>query len=152
MISNVTAELKDFDADITSEDESFKNTDIRFVAKAESIHSRNEQRDNHLRSEDFLHAEEHPEIIFEARNVDATKGSITGDLTIRGITKKVTVDVEFNGVVKGLDGNKVAGFTLDGKINRKEWGLNWNTALEAGGVLVGEEVRLQASVELHSEM
>lgn len=148
MISNVTAGLKDFDVKVDSADDTFKNVNIEFVAKAHSINTNNKQRDDHLRSEDFLHADVHPEITFIARGVDASTGKIAGDLTIRGVTKKTEIGVDFAGIYKDPYGNNKAGFSIDGKIKRSDFGLEWNAALEAGGVVVGDDVRLLAEIQL----
>jgi polyisoprenoid-binding protein YceI len=108
-------------------------------------------RDTHLKSADFLDAVNHPKITFTGTKVKDLGDSmyeLTGNLVIKDITKPVVLSVEFGGLVTDPWGNTKAGFTVSGKINRKDWGLNWNAALEAGGVLVGEEVRISCDIEL----
>ncbi len=110
-----------------------------------------QQRDDHLRSADFLEVEKYPTITFKSTRVepsgDGTTGKVTGDLTIRGVTRPVTLNVEFIGQTKDPWGGTRIGFTASTKINREEWGLNWNMALEAGGWLVGKDVTLNLDVE-----
>lgn len=148
MISTVTGRFTKFNLDVESEDETFENAKVSFVAETASIDTSNEQRDQHLKSGDFFEAEKFPEIKFESGAYSAKSGKLAGNLTIKGITKPIILDVEFAGTNKDPWGNEKAGFTLTGKINRKDWELNWNAALETGGVLVSEEVRIQAEIQL----
>ncbi len=148
MITTVTGAFDKFDVQVAAENEDFSDADISFTAETGSINTGSEQRDGHLKSADFFDAETFPELKFEATHYDATSGKLKGDLTIKGITNPVTLDVEFGGVGKDPWGNTKAGFTLSGKINRKDWELNWNAALEAGGVLVSEEVRILGEIQL----
>jgi len=152
MITNVTGKFHKFSAEVATEEEDFMQAAISFTAEIASVDTGNEQRDGHLRSADFFDAEKFPELKFVAtktENVD-NDGSyeLYGDLTIRDITKAVKLDVEFGGVAKDPWGNTKAGFTINGKINRKDFGLTWNAATEAGGVLVSDEVRLSCDVQL----
>ncbi len=154
MIATVTGTFNNFEAAVDSDGEDFTTARITFRADANSISTLNDQRDTHLKSADFFDTEKHPKIIFQSTSV--TKKSdenyeLNGDLTIRGITKPITLDAEFTGMVKDPWGNQKAGFVVKGKINRKDWGLNWNTALETGGVLVSDEVRINCEVELQKE-
>jgi len=116
-----------------------------------SINTGSADRDTHLKSPDFFDVDKYKEITFKSdkfAKVDDDTFVMTGDLTIKGISKKVSLDVEFGGLMTDPWGNEKAGFSLTGKINRKDWGLNWNAALETGGVLVGEEIRITADIEL----
>jgi polyisoprenoid-binding protein YceI len=154
MITTVTGYFREFGTNVTSMDNDFKKGNVEFWAKTASIDTNNEQRDNHLRSGDFFDSENHPEMTFKSTSVDQPEEDrykLHGDLTIRGITKPVTLDVEYGGMMKDPYGNDKAGFSLSGKINRKDWDLNWNAALESGGVLVSDEVRIFAEVQLQAE-
>lgn len=151
MIATVTGSFKAFQAEVTTEGEDFSTAQIAFSAETASVDTGNEQRDGHLRSGDFFDSEQFPTISFSGGKLSAEGGNeykLTGELSIRGVSHPVTLDAEFGGV--GVDpwGNTKAGFTLSGKINRKDWGLNWNAALEAGGVLVSEDVRLLGEIQL----
>lgn len=151
MITNVTGSFSSFDVNVATEEHDFTQANISFVAKTATIHTNNEQRDEHLKSEDFFNAESHPEITFVSTayaQVDAENATLTGDLTIKDVTKSVSLNVEFGGINKDPWGNTKAGFTLTGKINRNDFGLNWNSALEAGGVLVSEDVKISAEIQL----
>ena len=152
MVTNVRGTFKEFDASVYTTGEDFMSAEIDFWLNPASVDTGDEKRDAHLRSADFFDAENFKEINFTAdsyENVD-NDGSyeLYGNLTIKGITKQVKLDVEFGGVVKDPWGNHRAAFTINGKINRKDWGLNWNTALEAGGVLVSEGVSISCEVQL----
>ncbi|HNP17170.1 MAG TPA: YceI family protein [Fulvivirga sp.] len=148
MISNVKGEFKDFSAEIDGED-LFKSQ-IKLTADAASIYTKNEDRDNHLRSADFFDVEKHKNLTFEGMSYKQKQDDqykLKGMLTIKGISKEVELDVDYGGVVKDPYGNEKAGFSISGKINRKDWGLNWNAALEAGGVMVSNEVKINAEVQ-----
>ena len=152
MISNVKGTFKEFDASIYTTGEDFMTSEIDFWLNPASIDTGAADRDAHLKSADFFDVENHKQITFIGNTYEKVDndGSYTlyGDLTIKGITKQIKLDVEFGGVMKDPWGNEKAGFTINGKINRKDWGLNWNAALEAGGVLVGEEIKISCEVEL----
>jgi len=152
MITNVTGSFDIFTVSAKTEEEDFTRGKISFTADVNSISTGNEQRDGHLKSGDFFDAEKFPRIKFEATKATAidNDGSfdLYGDLTIRDITKNVKLSVEFGGVVKDPYGNTKAGFTINGKINRKDFGLTWNAVTEAGGVVVSEEVRIVAEIQL----
>ena len=125
---------------------------IQSVAQhqADSIDTRNTDRDNHLRSNDFLAMKEHPEITFrstEVEKLDQDHYRVTGDLTIRGITKSVPVDFEFTGIVVDPYGNQRVGFEGNATINRKDFGVSWNVALDGGGVMVSDKINLEFEVE-----
>ena len=152
MITNVTGSFNIFTASAQSEDEDFTKAKVSFTADVNSISTNNEQRDAHLKGADFFDAEKFPQLKFVAtksENVDSDGSyELYGDLTIRDVTKNVKLSVEFGGVVKDPWGNTKAGFTINGKINRKDFGLTWNAVTEAGGVMVSEEVRLSAEIQL----
>lgn len=145
MISNVNGIFKDFDAVIGFDEKSKKLTKLEGTVQVASIDTGIEKRDNHLRSDDFFAADKHPTMTFKMAKV--TDDAVTGDLTIRGITKTVSFDLDFGGVATDPWGNERMGFELSGKINRKEFGLTWNKALETGGVLVGDTVKMTIAVE-----
>eukprot|EP01003_Olkasia_polycarbonata_P006597 NODE_710_length_731_cov_173.297654_g644_i0.p1 GENE.NODE_710_length_731_cov_173.297654_g644_i0~~NODE_710_length_731_cov_173.297654_g644_i0.p1 ORF type:complete len:193 (-),score=28.54 NODE_710_length_731_cov_173.297654_g644_i0:98-676(-) len=149
MITNVKGEFKAYSADI---DFDYKTkTFNKFNAKIQtkSVDTGIEKRDNHLRSEDFFLAEKYPEITFNMKSykADGDEGVMTGDLTIRGITKEVKLEVEDLGVIKDFQGNNRVGFSLKGKINRMDYDLKWNKALEFGGFAVAEDVKLIVEVQ-----
>jgi polyisoprenoid-binding protein YceI len=151
MISNVKGTFKEFDASIFTTGEDFMTSEIDFWLNPASIETGAADRDAHLKSADFFDVENHKQITFIGNTyekVDDDSYILYGDLTIKGITKQIKLDVEFGGVMKDPWGNEKAGFTINGKINRKDWGLNWNATLEAGGVLVGEEIKISCEVEL----
>lgn len=152
MISNVKGEFKDFSADVQTNGEDFSTAQVSFNIQTGSVDTRNSDRDNHLRSADFFDSENHKSMHFQSTSVEKKDDDsfiLNGDLTIRDITKPIQLNVDFGGIVTDPWGNQKAGFTVDGKINRKEWGLNWNTNLEAGGVLVGETVNIACELELY---
>lgn len=144
MISNIKGNFTDFTAEIDAEDDSFANAKTTATIQTASISTHNIDRDNHLRSAEFFNAEANPKITFES---SALNNEVTGNLTINGITKPVTLDVDFNGINVDPWGNTKAGFSFEGKINRKDFGLNWNAALEAGGVMVSEEVKIAGELQ-----
>ncbi|MEP7237774.1 MAG: YceI family protein [Ferruginibacter sp.] len=152
MITNVTGSFNIFTVSAETEDEDFTKAKVSFTADVNSISTNNEQRDAHLKGADFFDAEKFPQLKFEAtksENVDSDGSyELYGDLTIRDVTKNVKLSVEFGGIVKDPWGNTKAGFTINGKINRKDFGLTWNAVTEAGGVMVSEEVRLSAEIQL----
>ncbi|MBB4808103.1 polyisoprenoid-binding protein YceI [Chryseobacterium defluvii] len=144
MISNVKGSFRDFAAEIEAEDDSFRNAKTTATIHTDSVFTNNTDRDNHLKSAEFFNAEAHPVITFESQ---ALNDKIEGSLTINGITKPVSLDVDFGGINKDPWGNTKAGFSFEGKINRKDFGLNWNAALEAGGVMVSDEVRIAGELQ-----
>lgn len=148
MISNVKGEFKDFSIDVNGED-ILKST-INATIQASSINTNNNDRDNHLKSADFFDVENHKELSFKSTSInrkDDDEYEIKGILTIKGISKEVSLDMEFGGINKDPWGNQKAGMSINGKINRKDWGLNWNAALETGGVLVSEDVRISGDIQ-----
>ena len=151
MISTVTGTFSSFAADVTTEGEDFTSAKATFTVDVNSINTKNEQRDGHVKSADFFDAANHPQmkfVITKIENVD-NDGSynIHGDLTIRSVTKNVRLEVEFGGVIKDPWGGTRAGLTVSGKINRKEFGLVWHMATDAGGVVLGDDVRIHVALE-----
>ena len=151
MISNVTGQFTNFEASVETEEEDFTTAKVLFTVDANSVSSGNEQRDGHLKGPDFFDTAKFPQIKFvttKYENVD-NDGSyeVYGDLTIRDVTKNVRLDTEFGGVIKDPWGNTRAGFTVSGKINRKEFGLQWHAVTEAGGLVVADEVRIHVGLE-----
>ncbi len=150
MIANVKGEFQKINASIEAVGMDFSHAKVQATLDAEGIYTNDENRDKHLRSADFFDAEKHPYLSFTSTALEPLGGNdykLKGDLTIKGIVKPVTLDVEFGGTMTDPYGNVKAGFSVSGKINRKDWGLNWNSALEAGGVLVGDEVKISAEVQ-----
>ena len=144
MISNVKGEFRNFTAEIDSDDDTFKNAKVNATIQTDSIDTNNADRDAHLKGEDFFNAAKNPTITFTS---DALNDDITGNLTIDGITKPIKLDVDFGGINTDPWGNTKAGFSFEGKINRKDFGLNWNAALETGGVLVSDEVKIAGDLQ-----
>ena len=150
MITNVKGEFRKFDATVKTDDNDFSTAQIQVVIDASSIYTNNEDRDKHLRSGDFFHVEDHEEIRFEStgmKKAGSEDYELIGDLTMRGVTKEIHLKVEFGGIINDPYGNERAGFSVSGKFSRKDWGLNWNSVLEAGGVMVSDEVRINAEVQ-----
>lgn len=149
MITNVKGEFRNISASVESKDGNFSGESIEVSIDATSIFTNNEERDNHLRSADFFDAENFGKLTFKGLSLSKAGDDfkLKGNLTIKGTTNEITLDVEFGGINKDPWGNEKAGFSVSGKINRKDFGLNWNAALETGGVLVGEEVKLFAEVQ-----
>jgi polyisoprenoid-binding protein YceI len=150
MISNVKGVFAGFAIDVTTAGDDFSTSDISLSIDPATINTGNADRDAHLKSADFFDTDNFKTIAFKSEKMEKAgddEFKLTGDLTIKGISRKVTLDVEFGGLMTDPWGNQKVGFSLNGKINRKDWGLNWNAALEAGGVLVGEEVKISAEVQ-----
>jgi len=151
MITNVKGFFTEYDAEISTVGDDFNMAEIVLNIKTSSINTNEQARDNHLKSADFFDAENFKVITFKSSSLKHKEDNLyelTGDLTIKNITKTVKLNAEFGGILKDPWGNIKAGFTLEGKINRKDWELNWNALLEAGGMLVGEEVKIQCEAEL----
>lgn len=150
MITNVTGLLTDYNVEAVSDSDDFINADVTFTGKLSSINTGNEQRDAHLRSGDFFDVETNKEVTFKSTKIEKNGSDLKlhGNLTIKGVTKPIVLDVEFGGINKDPWGNTKAGFTVTGKLNRKDFGLNWNAALETGGVLVSDDVKIGAEIQL----
>jgi polyisoprenoid-binding protein YceI len=151
MISNVRGRFENFSGAVDFDEQDPARSSVDVQIEAASINTRDEKRDGHLKSPDFLEAEKHPYLTFKSKRVEKTgaaAGRIVGDLTIRGISREVVLNVDYNGQAKSPWGSVSAGFTASTKINRKDWGLNWNVALETGGLLVGDEVKIDIELEV----
>jgi len=151
VISNVSGSFDKFNGTVYSDGNDFTNAQIDFTADVNSINTNQADRDNHLKSPDFFDAANYPELTFVSKSFQKkgeTDFALLGDLTLRGTTKPLELQVEFGGVVKDPYGNTKAGFELTGKINRKDFGLHWNALTEAGGMVVSDEIKLMMNVEL----
>lgn len=150
MITNVKGEFKSFEGEVLSNGNDFIGDSIKMTLQADSIFTNAADRDAHLKSADFFDVENFKEITFTGsglKKVDDENFTLKGVLTMKGVAREITLDVEFGGVNKDPWGNEKAGFAISTKINRKDWGLNWNSALETGGVLVGEEVKISGELQ-----
>ncbi len=148
MISNVKGNFGSFEATILGPD--FTSASVEASIATASIQTNNTDRDQHLKSSDFFDAEQFPAILFKSKKMTALSANeyqLIGDLSIKGISREVSLEVQYAGVNKDPWGNEKAGFALEGKINRKDWGLNWNAALETGGVLVSDEVKISGELQ-----
>lgn len=145
MISTVTGSFSEFDATAETEDDSFKNAEFAFNAKVDSISTKNEDRDTHLKSDDFFNEEQFPKLTFKSKSFDGEK--MIGDLTIRDVTKEITLDVDFNGIAEDPYGQTKAGLEATGTINRKDFNLNWSAVTEAGNIVVSDKVKLIANLQ-----
>lgn len=151
MITRVHGVFSSFDVQMETEGDDLTTAAIQFSAQTESVNTGSEQRDAHLKSADFFDSANHPAILFNAARLekkDESQFLLHGDLTIRGIKRPVVLNVEFGGIGKDPWGNTKAGFSLYGSLSRKDWNLTWNAPLEAGGMLVSEEVKLQGEIQL----
>ena len=152
MVTYVRGSFKEFEASIYTTADNFMTAEIDCWINTSSVDTGSADRDAHIKGADFFDAENHKEITFQANTVENVDNDgsyeLWGNLMIKGITKKIKLDVEFGGIVKDPWGNEKAAFTINGKINRKDWGLSWNTALEAGGVLVSDEVKISCEIQL----
>lgn len=150
MMTNVSGTFKKFDASFETAGDDFTTAKVQFSAETGSVDTGNEQRDGHLAGADFFDAPNHPHLKFESTAIEKTgEGTyhLHGNLTIREHSKPVTLEVEHGGYMKDPWGNTKAGFSLSGKISRKDWGLTWNAPLEAGGVLVSDDVKIHGEVQ-----
>ncbi|MBO9572966.1 MAG: YceI family protein [Chitinophagaceae bacterium] len=151
MITTVTGYFKTFEGTVETETDDFNSTTaIMFTADVNSIDTNSQQRDAHLKSSEFFDAEKYGQVLFTGTRFEALQSEATlqGNLTIRGVTKPITLDVELGGTVVDPYGQTKAGFTVTGKISRKEFGLTWNAVTEAGSVVVGDEIKIHAEVQL----
>lgn len=151
MITNVTGTFKSYSAEIETEGNDLSTAKIKFEADIASIDTGNEQRDGHLKSDDFFNAEAFPKLIFvgkSVKNASSEGFELTGDLTIRDVTREVVLNVEIGGVKVDPWGNTKAGLTFSGKLNRKDFGLKFHVVTEAGDLLVSDEIRLLGDIQL----
>jgi len=146
MITNVSGKIEIYNASIQANDDTWENAKIEFEGDASSISTGSTDRDNHLKSADFFDVENFPKISFSSTSFNPN-GKLEGNLTIKGISKAVSLDVDFGGLAQDPWGNTKLAMSLSGKVNRKEWELNWNSALETGGVLVSDEVRFAIELQ-----
>lgn len=152
VVATVRGHFDSFSASIESEKEDFSDAKVEFEADTNSINTRNTDRDAHLKSADFFDAANYPKLSFVSSSVEKVSDyelNVKGDLTIRGITKEVTLNVIFNGIVDGMGGSEVAGFEISAKLNRFDYGLKWNAVTEAGGVVVSNEVNIEILAEFN---
>ncbi|NTW02481.1 MAG: YceI family protein [Oscillochloris sp.] len=151
MISKARGRFDRFSGTVNFDEQNPANSSVDVSIEADSIDTRNEQRDGHLKSADFLDVATFPNLTFVSKQIeviDETHGKIIGDLTIRGVTREVALETEYNGQSKSPWGTFSAGFSAEAKISRKDWGLEWNVALETGGLLVGDEVTITIELEI----
>jgi polyisoprenoid-binding protein YceI len=151
MITTVTGYFRNFDLEVVTENEDFNTAKkIEFTADINSIDTNNAQRDTHLKSSDFFDADHHAQLHFTGKKYQSSgdEASLQGDLTIRGVTRPITLQVEYGGAVVDPYGQSKAGFTISGKISRKDFGLTWNAVTEAGQVVVSDVIKIHAEVQL----
>ncbi len=151
MISKVRGSFESFSGTVNFNEENPVNSTVEIAVDLSSINTRDAQRDGHLKSPDFFDVASHPTMRFvstRVEQIDENNGRLIGDLTIKGVTHEVALDVEYAGVAKSPWGTESAGFSATGSLNRKDWGLNWNQALETGGVLVGDKINIEIELEL----
>lgn len=150
MFTNVSGKFKTYDAEITTEENDFTKSNINFSADISSIDTNNTDRDNHLKSADFFDADNNPKLTFVSSSLvkSGDDFELTGELSLHGITKTVKLETEVSGELKDPWGNTKVALNLNGKINRTDFGLTWNSALETGGVLVSDEVKLNIELQL----
>ena len=154
MITNVSGSFQKFDVKVETDGNDFSTAKIDFTAETASVTTGSEQRDGHIKSPDFFDTVNYPEMKFvstELKKVDNENYELHGNLTINATTNPVKLNVEFGGFGKDPWGNEKAGFTINGKIKRTDWNLNWNAALEAGGLLVSEDVRIHAELQFSKQ-
>jgi polyisoprenoid-binding protein YceI len=151
MITNVSGSLKDFHAEVETKGTDFSTAQINLAAEMNSISTNNDQRDAHLRNSDFFEVEKYPELKFTSTKIERTGDdtfALFGQLTLKGVTNPVKLQAEYSGVAKDPWGGERAGFIVTGKINRSDWGINFNGVLETGGVMLGEEVKISSEIQL----
>ncbi|MGH2564230.1 MAG: YceI family protein [Ginsengibacter sp.] len=151
VISTVTGSFKKFNGEVISSNNDFTNADIHFIMDVNSIDTNQQQRDAHLKAGDFFDAQKYPEINFESTSFSKKSDDeykLQGNLTVKGVTKPVELNVEYGGSQKDQMGNIKHGFEVTGKINRKEFGLTYNALTETGGLALGEDVKLVANIQI----
>jgi polyisoprenoid-binding protein YceI len=145
MISTVTGYFEDFEANAKTDGDNFNNAEIAFIAKTSSINTKNNDRDTHLKSDDFFNSEKFPEMKFVSKSF--TGEQLIGDLTIRDVTKQITLDAALNGIAVDPYGQTKAGFEIKGEVNRKDFNLTWSAVTEAGSIVVSDKVKLVIDVQ-----
>lgn len=151
MFTNVSGKFNQVEVSVENEDDDFASSTIAFSAEIDSIDTNNTDRDNHLKSADFFDSSLYPKMNFVSTNIEKISDNtfrMSGDLTIKALTKSVILNMEYSGLMKDPWGNTKVGLSIEGKINRKEFGLTWNAALETGGLLVGEDIKLLSEIQL----
>ncbi len=151
VISTVTGTFRKFEGGATTEHDDFDNAEIHFSLDVDSVDTNQEMRDTHLKAADFFDAENFPKIAFKStsfQKIDDEEYKLTGDLTMKGVTKSVTLKAEYGGTAKDNYGNQKLGFEVTGKVNRKEFGLTYNALTETGGLALGEDIKLIANIQL----
>ncbi|MCS6989062.1 MAG: YceI family protein [Chloroherpetonaceae bacterium] len=151
VVSEATGRFKKFEGELKAKSDDFVDADVSLTIDAASIDTDDDKRDGHLRSPDFFDVAKFPAITFKSKSFKKVEGNrykLAGDLTMRGVTKPVELDVIFKGMAKSPWGHSVSAFKVTGAINRTDFGLTWNKTLEAGGLLVGEIVNFSANIEL----
>jgi polyisoprenoid-binding protein YceI len=150
VISTVSGFFKSFEGSLESDNDNFEDANISFALNIDSIDTNQSQRDEHLKSAEFFDAAQYPQITFKStsfKKTDEDEFELTGDLTIKGITKSVKLTAEYGGSTNDFYGNTKAGFEVTGKINRKEFGLTWDGVTEAGSIVVGEDIKLIINIQ-----
>ena len=145
MISTVSGSFEKFEGKVETSTDDFKDAQFSFSADIDSVNTKSKDRDNHLKSDDFFGAEKHPKLTFISKSFDGEK--MVGNLTIKGVTKEIKLDAEYNGTAVDPYGQVKAGFELEGQISRKDFGLSWNSVTEAGNVVVSDKVKLIISLQ-----
>jgi polyisoprenoid-binding protein YceI len=151
MISNVSGFIKHFRVQVETPEEDFSRASILLTADMNSLSTYNEQRDKHLHSKDFFEVDNYPNVTFRSTNIEKINNEkfvLNGELTLKGITNPVVLQVEFSGIIRDPERGTKAGFTITGKINRSDWGVSFNRILESGGVGLGEEVKIVSEIQL----
>ncbi len=154
MVSNVSGQFKKFNATVETQGDDISTAKVHFTADLDSISTNNDQRDAHLKTNDFFDAENHPQLIFEGgklEKIDEENYKLHGTLTMRGNSKKITLNVEFGGITQDPWGNTRVGFSVRGKINRKDFGVSFGMVTETGGLLLGDDVTINAETEFVKE-
>ena len=154
LVANTAGRFNDYSANIVLEPSDLTKSSVEFTIKAASIDTANADRDTHLLTEDFFWVDQHPTLHFRSEKIakkNKDEFEVTGTLTMRGVAKRITVPVEFGGFMKDPWGNEKAGFTTSFTVNRKDYGINWNKALDQGGLVLGEDVKINLSLELNKQ-
>ncbi len=154
MISTVRGKFIKFQGEILMPEDDFTKAEITFSAETASVDTGNEMRDNHLRSPDFFDSAKFPELSFKSKSIEKKGGneySVSGDFTMRGVTKEISMNASLNGIAKNMDGVRVASFEVSGSLSRKEYGLTWNAPVEGGGVIASDEVKLDIIAEFKEQ-